>query len=161
MQSNFGASSVNDRELLVERLLTASRVLLAVTARSLVALGDELTIPQFRALVILSSQGSRTMGELAAALDVHPSTATRMCGRLAAKELVERTMSRTSRREVDVSLTARGRELVQKVTRRRRREISKIVEAMDPHRLEDVITGLHEFATAAGESPVATGEWLA
>ena len=161
MQTNTGVSSVNDRELLVERLLTASRVLLAVTARSLVALGDEVTIPQFRALVVLSSQGSRTMGELATALDVHPSTATRMCARLAAKELVERSMSRTSRREVDVTLTALGRELVQKVTRRRRREISKIVEAMDPHRRDDVIAGLHEFATAAGESPVASAEWLA
>ena len=47
------------------------------------------------------------------------------------------------------------------VTRRRRREISKIVEAMDPHRRDDVIAGLHEFATAAGESPVASAEWLA
>lgn len=146
--------------MFVDRLLVASRVLLTVTARSLAAIGDEVTIPQFRALVILSSYASQTMGELAEALDVHPSTATRMCERLEAKELVARSVGRT-RRQVDVTLSNDGRALVRKVTRKRRREISQIVVKMDPRAREAVIEGLLEFATAAGEPPVRASEWLA
>ena len=42
---------------LVDTVLAASRALVAVAARSLAAAGDEVTLPQYRALVVLAARG--------------------------------------------------------------------------------------------------------
>jgi len=43
----------------VDTVLAASRALVAVAARSLAAAGDEVTLPQYRALVVLAARGPR------------------------------------------------------------------------------------------------------
>lgn len=136
-----------------DALLHASRALVAVAARSLAGV-DEVTLPQFRALVVLTRPAAVTVGDLAEALDVHPSTATRLCDRLERKRLVRRYpgMS-TDRRETTVSLTARGRRLVGRVTDRRRRDLAAIATAMRPEDRTHAIIGLTSFADAAGELP--------
>ena len=58
----------------VDAALTASRSLIAVATRSLGAAAEEVTIAQYRALVVLASRGPQRMADLAAALDVAPST---------------------------------------------------------------------------------------
>src|ERR1700745_1711626 len=75
---------------LVDTVLAASRALVAVAARSLAAAGDEVTLPQYRALVVLAARGPQGTAELAAALAVNPSTATRMCDRLGGQGLIRR-----------------------------------------------------------------------
>jgi hypothetical protein len=42
---------------LVDTVLAASRALVAVAARSLAAAGDEVTLPQYRALIVLAAAG--------------------------------------------------------------------------------------------------------
>ena len=69
-------------EAVVDAVLTASRTLVAVATRSLGAAAEDTTIAQYRALVVLASQGPQRMVDLAAALDVTPPTAGRMCDRL-------------------------------------------------------------------------------
>jgi MarR family len=93
---------------LVDTVLAASRALVAVAARSLAAAGDEVTLPQYRALVVLAAQGPQGTAELAAALAVNPSTATRMCDRLVRKGLVRRHRLAGDRRAVRIALTAAG-----------------------------------------------------
>jgi hypothetical protein len=61
----------------VDAVLTASRSLVAVATRSLGAAAEETTIAQYRALVVLASRGPQRIVDLAAALDVAPSTARR------------------------------------------------------------------------------------
>ena len=53
-----------------------SRALVGVAARSVADLG-EVTLPQFRALVVISSRPVTHVSHLASALDVHSTTATR------------------------------------------------------------------------------------
>jgi DNA-binding MarR family transcriptional regulator len=96
----------------VGAVLTASRSLVAVATRSLGAAAEETTIAQYRALVVLASRGPQRMVDLAAALDVAPSTAGRMCDRLVRKGLIRRHRARADRRAVLVSLTAAGRQVV-------------------------------------------------
>ena len=79
------ASAVDE---LTDALLTASRVLVAVSARSLAGISDEVTLAQYRTLVVLASRGPQTLQALATELEVVPSTATRMCDRLVRKGLV-------------------------------------------------------------------------
>lgn len=136
-----------------DAVLLASRVLVAVAARSLADVSDDVTLPQYRALVVLTSRGPQPLGVLAEQLDVNPSTATRLCDRLVRKGLVDRRPSETSRREVEVSVTKAGKHLVDTVTRRRRREIGRILEAVPAHRQTLLVEALRDFASAAGEVP--------
>jgi len=134
-------------------VLTASRSLVAVATRSLGAAAEETTIAQYRALVVLASRGPQRMAGLAGALDVAPSTAGRMCDRLARKGLIRRHRARADRRAVLVSLTAAGRLVVDQATARRRELIGEILGRLPGPDQHAVAAGLRAFAAAAGEVP--------
>ena len=148
-----------DVEPLVDSVLHASRALVAVAARSLAAVADEVTLPQYRVLVVLAARGPQGLAPLAAALGVSPSTATRMCGRLVRKGLVQRRTPSRDRRQVRLALTEAGRAVVAQVTALRRGEIARIVAAVPPERRAQVVDALSAFAEAAGES--ADRDWTA
>ena len=78
-------------------MLSASRALITVATKSLGAAAEEITIAQYRALVVLASRGPQRLGDLAAVLDIVPSTAGRMCDRLAGKGLIRRHRHRQTR----------------------------------------------------------------
>jgi DNA-binding MarR family transcriptional regulator len=144
---------VSDTSAVAEALLTASRALVAVAARSLAEVDDVVTLPQYRALVVLAAKGPQNVGELAEALTIHPSTATRLCDRLVAKKLVRRVLSRANRRETTISLSNSGRDLVDQVTALRRQEIDHIVGRIPATARPSLIAALTTFAEAAGEIP--------
>ncbi len=135
----------------VDALLAASRVLVAVAARSLSAAEEEVTLAQYRTLVVLASRGPQRVADLATALAVTPATATRMCDRLVHKQLIRRRTEREDRRQVRVALTERGRELVDAVTARRRLEIAEIVKRIPAGQQQVMIEALQRFAESAGE----------
>ena len=137
----------------VDAVLTASRSMVAVATRSLGAGADETTIAQYRALVVLASRGPRRRVDLAGALDVAPSTAGRMCDRLARKGLIRRHRARGDRRTVLVSVTAAGRQVVDDATARRRALIADILVKLPAPRQRAVAEALRAFADAAGEVP--------
>lgn len=135
-----------------DAVLRASRALVGVAARSLSDVEDEVTLPQYRALVVLANS-ERSLGDLAEALDVHPSSATRLCARLESKRLITRRPAKESRRELVVSLTPQGRKIVDAVTRRRRREIIRIIARIPEREQRVLVHALGVFAEAAGEMP--------
>lgn len=144
-------ASPADVDELVTAVLRASRVLVAVSARSLADIEETVTLPQFRTLVVLSEADNSNLNRLADLLDVTPSTAMRMIDRLLAAGLVTRIDNPANRREVMLSLSPAGAELVRQVTATRRREISRIVTGIPAHQREALITALAAFANAAGE----------
>jgi DNA-binding MarR family transcriptional regulator len=148
MRSNNGEGVA-----LTEALLTASRALVAVAARSLAAIDTEVTLPQYRALVVLGARGPRRVGELAEALNIHPSTTTRLCDRLLERDLVRRAVDPSNRRETFISLSAKGRTTVDRVTDVRRSELGAIVERIPDELRQPALTALVAFAEAAGELP--------
>ena len=137
----------------VDAVLTASRSLIAVATRSLGAAAEETTLAQYRALVVLASRGPQRMVDLAGALEVAPSTAGRMCDRLARKGLIRRHRARTDRRAVLVSVTAAGRQVVDQATARRRALIEDILARLPAGQQQAVASALAVFADAAGEIP--------
>lgn len=137
----------------VDAVLLASRVLVAVAARSLATAPTDITLPQYRALVVLASRGPQRASALAEELDIQPSSVTRLCDRLESKGLIVRAVAPTSRREVEIELSATGRRVVDRVTLVRRREIGRIVAAVPVERRQLLVTALAEFAAAAGEVP--------
>lgn len=142
-----------DSERLVGELLTASRLLVAIAARSLAAVEESLTLPQYRMLVVLDARGPSSLARMAEALDVNPSTALRMVERLSGAGMVEKIPNPKNRREVLLRLTPSGWQVVRQVTERRRAQIAAIVEAMNPESREGLIAALREFTEAGGEPP--------
>ena len=142
-----------DRDELVDAVLGASRALVAVAARSLAIVAEDVTLAQYRVLIELASRGPQRPADLAAALTVDRSTATRMCDRLVRKRLVQRRRVSEDRRTVRVSLTRAGAEVVAEVSRRRRTEITGIVERMPASHRPLVVSALQAFSQAAGEVP--------
>ncbi|CAL9639322.1 hypothetical protein SUDANB174_06253 [Streptomyces sp. enrichment culture] len=127
---------------------------MAVSARSLSAVEDRDTLPQFRMLVVLSIRGAAKLVALAALLHVAPSTAMRMVDRLIAAGLADRQVTPDNRRETLLRLTPEGCRTVEEVTVRRRTEIAVIVERLRPERRRVLIGALAAF-NEAGAEPAA------
>lgn len=140
------------KDEVVDALLVASRALVAIAARSLAGQGVEVTLPQFRALVVLRSRGPQRVVDISRELGVDPSAGTRLCDRLVRKQLVRRQRSTTDRRVVRVALTPDGRSLVDQVTLRRREELTRVVQEVPEPWPTGVTQALHAFAAAAGEA---------
>lgn len=140
-----------DVDAVTRAVLTASRLLVAVSARSLASVEDSVTVPQFRLLVVLSTHGASNLVTLADLLGVNPSTAMRMIDRLIAAGFVSRDINPANRRVTVLQLTSAGRRIVEEVTTRRRDEITTIVERMLPARREALVEALTAFAEAGGE----------
>lgn len=133
--------------------MTASRVLVAVSARSLAEHEEEVSLQQYRALIVLASRGPQRPRDLATALGVDPSTATRLCDRLVRKRLISRRHMGADRREVRLDLTPKGNRLVDSVTQRRREEIEQILRAIPASERANLVKAFETFSRAAGEVP--------
>ncbi|OBF85449.1 MarR family transcriptional regulator [Mycobacterium sp. 852002-51163_SCH5372311] len=138
-------------DAITDALLTASRLLVAISARSIALVDESITIPQFRTLVILSSQGPINLATLAGLLGVKPSATGRMVDRLVSAGLIDRMPHPTSRRELLAALTPHGRKIVRQVTAHRRAEIARIVEQMPLQDRHGLVRALNAFTTAGGE----------
>lgn len=138
---------------IVDAVLTASRVLVAVAARSLGDVADEVTMTQYRTLVVLASHGPQSAAALAEAVDVTPPTATRMSDRLVRKGLVVRRHDRSDRRLIRLTLAKKGRDLVAAVTERRRIEIARLLAAIPVEQQSSLVDALQHLTAAAGEVP--------
>lgn len=146
-------------ERVVGALLVASRALVAVAARSLDDLDEEVTLPQYRALVVIGTHGPQSLTGLADQVGIHVSTANRLTNRLITAGLLQRAPTPSSSREIILDLTDEGRALLDRVLARRRSEIARIVDAMTPEQQEGAIDALHTFAAAAGEGPEQDWSW--
>jgi DNA-binding MarR family transcriptional regulator len=145
---------VDSVDAIADALLTASRLLIAISARSIADVDDSITIPQFRTLVILSNRGPVNITTLANLLGVQPSTTGRMVERLVSAGLIDRKPHPESRRELVAKLTSRGQQLVRRVTERRRDEIARVVQNMPEDERGGLVRALNAF-TASGGEPAA------
>ncbi|MEJ3749195.1 MarR family transcriptional regulator [Actinomycetes bacterium KLBMP 9797] len=136
-----------------DALLATSRVLVALAASSIVHVDAEVTLVQFRGLVVLASRGPQRTVDLAVELEVAPSTATRMCDRLVRRDLVRRYRRMEDRRATWVGLTERGRDLVGQVMHHRQAAIGELVRATPVADPEILVAALDAFVRTAGETP--------
>jgi DNA-binding MarR family transcriptional regulator len=124
----------------VERIVVAS---VGITARALGEVAPELTLVQWRALVLVDVAASIPVGSLAAALDAKIAAVSRLVGRLRTKGLVKTNRDAIDGRLVLVALTERGRELRRQVVERRRKDLATAIESANlPPDARDVVAGL-------------------
>ncbi|MGH3675310.1 MAG: MarR family winged helix-turn-helix transcriptional regulator [Mycobacterium sp.] len=134
-----------------DAVVRASRALVGIAAASIAVIEDVVTVPQFRVLVMVYTRGPLNLATVAAGLDVNPSNASRTCDRLIKAGLLDRQVSAVDRRHVTLTLTTAGRRLVEKVTKRRRSAIERVLRTMSPAERDVLADALAGFATAAGE----------
>ncbi len=145
--------AAGEDDAVVDAVLTASRVLVAIAARSLADAGEQVTLTQYRSLVVLASRGPQSVAALAEAVAVTPPTASRLAERLVRKGLVRRRADRHDRRQVRVALTEAGRRLIDAVSLRRREEITDLLAPIPPDDQRAVVAALRQLAASAGEVP--------
>jgi DNA-binding MarR family transcriptional regulator len=130
-------------------LATAMRISISRLARRLrverLGLGGSETVIsdiQLAALAALERHESMTPGELAEHEKVQPPSMTRVIAVLEERGLVRREPHATDRRQVILTVTDDGRDLVQHVRRRR--------EAWLAQRLQELTPGERQILRAAG-----------
>ena len=138
----------------VSAVLTASRAMLGVIARSFADTLETVTLPQFRVLVLLSSLGPQRTGILAERLGANLSTFSRSLDRMVASGWVRREQNPGSRREVIITLTPEGEGIVNDVTQRRREDFRSILAQLTPAQRRQVFEAFDVFNSAAGEPTV-------
>lgn len=139
------------REEQADAVLAASKALVGVAARSLAPVEHDVTLVQFRALLLVVEGRVAAPGDLAVMLDIHPSNATRLMDRLVSKGFVDRSTDPDDRRQTVLDATDDGRAVVTRVLDSRRRQIEQVLDAMGPD-AATVAESLARFAAAAGES---------
>lgn len=134
-----------------DELLAASRGLLGVIARSLAPALEEVTVPQFRLIVLVATLGPTRSGDLAERLAVGPSTLTRNVDRLVSGAWVERRPGAENRREVLIAATDRGRALVDEVSAHRRQELVAVLDRIPSADRAVVVAGMAALRRAMNE----------
>ncbi|MGP9537393.1 MarR family winged helix-turn-helix transcriptional regulator [Brachybacterium sp. AOP43-C2-M15] len=124
-----GPTEVEVGELAAELqrvLLVSSRILRSQTA------SEDVSVPQFSVLAFLQRAGESTPGALADFEHVSPPVMTRTLGRLEGAGLVHRTAHPGDGRQVRVTLTAAGEQVVLAGRERRDAWLRSRIEAAAP-----------------------------
>lgn len=148
-----GTTPDDDTERQADAVMRAARVLVGVVATSVAEVEDLVSLPQLRVLVLVADRGSLNLGQVAEALGVHPSNATRIVERLVVAGLLHRSEHPADRRYLSLELTDRGHEVVQRVMAHRRASILAVMAGMTAAQRRALARALETFATAAGEAP--------
>ncbi|MDF9810775.1 MarR family transcriptional regulator [Streptomyces sp. SPB162] len=116
---------------------------------------------QLRALTVVEERAGANLRTLSDALGSRPPSVSRLCDRLEAGGLLERTPSATSGREVELRLTSRGRTALHDIRALRRHEVTEVLQTMSAAQLAALAEGLEAFQDAARsrvglEQPSAT-----
>jgi DNA-binding MarR family transcriptional regulator len=130
----------------------ASMALFELTLKALSA-SRQLSVLQLRTLLAVEQHGPLRLADLAILLDLSRPSASRLVTRLAGDGLILRNTASHDRREIQLAVSAKGRRMLDGLRSRRRREITAVLDTMEPTGRTALIQGLSAFAAAAGDTP--------
>ncbi len=110
----------------------------------------DLTLAQYRVLVFLDS-GPRPATDVAALLDVTPSTVTSVVDGLVSRDLVNRGEDPGDRRRVILSLTSEGRVILREGDRVVSERLELLLDRLDAEGSESVLIGLEALNVAMND----------
>jgi DNA-binding MarR family transcriptional regulator len=143
--------TITEPLIALDSVMRAARIFAGITAESVAQTGDAVTLPQLRVLVLASTRPALNNTEVADALDVHLSNASRTCDRLVQAGLLSRRESSTDRRRVELSLTREGEKLLATITAHRQAAFSRILQQMPPQDQLALAHALDSFTDLADE----------
>jgi DNA-binding MarR family transcriptional regulator len=131
--SHIFASAV--REVLELRLLRSASSL-------------PLTLSQFHVLKLMTFNGQHQVSEVASFLGVSPPAATKNIDKLERIGLMVRAQSAGDRRATLLSVTDKGRRLVQRYERLKAERLAAVLEAFEPQEVTRLASLLERFSVA-------------
>jgi DNA-binding MarR family transcriptional regulator len=135
----------------IEVMIAAARVFAGITAESLAQAADGISLPQRRVLVLASRSESLNATEVASALHIHLSTSSRLCDRLVQAGLLDRRDRPEDRRQLQLTLTRAGQDLLAKITEHRRRVFTRVLRRLPAADSAALAESLDSFIAAAHE----------
>jgi DNA-binding MarR family transcriptional regulator len=112
-----------------------------------------LSASQLQALLVVEGDEGLNLGTLADRLGAILSSASRLCDRLVAAGMLDREPGPTDRREIRLTLTSAGQELLAGLRDDRRRRLDEVLTDMTPAGRDALLRGLREFARSARRAP--------
>ncbi|MEU8660773.1 MarR family winged helix-turn-helix transcriptional regulator [Actinoplanes philippinensis] len=134
---------------IAEAVESSVEALVAVLERARLAQEPPVPPAQLRVLTIVAGNRHTNMSRLAEALDVVPSSASRLCDRLEATGLLRRVADPRDRREVRLLLTSASRRLLADLRERRRAALADVLGRMPAAAQQDLLRALQAFEAAA------------
>jgi DNA-binding MarR family transcriptional regulator len=123
-------SRAPDPEAVADAVILASQALVETSLGALRRCAPQLNLSEFRVLTVLHERGPLRLVDIAAALGVTSTTATRLADSLAAQHLVERIRQSNDRREIHLAIAAAGAGVVARVSSHRRSYVSSALEGL-------------------------------
>ncbi len=151
-----GSFDQTDLDDLSDELYRAAAAMAMVASDALSHLAPGLNLSEFRALTLIHERGTQRLMDVADALDVTPTTATRLADSLGAAGLVERVRVSRDRREVHLAISAPGRALVEAVNGERRRHLAAALGGVPRPTLAGAITTLQALSGTSRAAWVAS-----
>jgi DNA-binding MarR family transcriptional regulator len=100
----------------------------AITARAIAAADADLTLVQWRVLLVVGErEEGAAVGEIASRIGAHASPASRVVSRLRRRGLLKAARDQRDARVVCVSLTDAGRDLRSRILKMRGRDLAAVV----------------------------------
>jgi DNA-binding MarR family transcriptional regulator len=112
-----------------------------------------LSLHQLRALRALEAAPDLNLTTLAEQLGIGLPTASRLCDRLEAAGLLERTAHPHKRREVRLRLTGPGKRVLTEVAARREQALGAVLASMAPAERAALSLGMRAFLAAQEAGP--------
>jgi DNA-binding MarR family transcriptional regulator len=121
----------------------------ALQGRGLESLpGGPVPPSQLRALRAIERSEGINLQALAKVLGTRPPAASRLCDRMEADGLIQRTPSTSSRREVELWLSPRTRRVLADVRTARLQELQEVIQTLPPDSLAGLSTHLGRLQKA-------------
>jgi DNA-binding MarR family transcriptional regulator len=119
---------------------------------------DQLTFSQLKLLKMVSLTDNYTVSDVAAFLGVSNAAASRAVDRLVKRVLVDRAEAETDRRAVKLSLTEKGRRLLESYDAASDRVLERLFGELSPEQLRRTAKLLDELSVNIVERRVKRGE---
>lgn len=108
-----------------------------------------LSTLQLRALLAVGGSPRINLTRLAEEVGATAPAASRLCDRLEAAGLLRRERAFMDRREIVLSLTQHGREVIELLAERRCRAVYEVLKHVPAEQREELLNGLRAFTQAA------------
>jgi DNA-binding MarR family transcriptional regulator len=137
----------------VDRILqVVPRTMARIRAEMRTAGSGTLTVPQLRALLFIRRHPGASLSPLADHLGMALPATSNLVERLVQTDLVERTTNPDERRRIRLTLTATGREHVERAQLLVRSRLRADLTAISPTDLDGLAASLEVLATLAREA---------
>jgi DNA-binding MarR family transcriptional regulator len=130
----------------------AAAAFVAVWGRSRRSLNNRVSPIQMQALLVVEKYETVNLNRLSNALDALPSSTSRLCDRLEAAGLLHRQIAAQDRRELTLSLTRQGRDLLTEYRQSRQADLARVLAELPSADRKALLRGLEAFAAAAATS---------